>query len=1024
MLNISTFHLNLSRRALAVAILLAPAAAFAQWSSSAYRVLGQPSPRQNGINMVQGFEFNGPSGVSMDNRSGHLRLYVSDTGNNRILAWADVVAYQNGDPPALILGQPGPNSSTAYGIGQKGFSTPLGSAVNPLTGDLYVADYGNSRILRFPSPFANPTRIEPDAVFGQKDFSQVVAGPSQSTLNKPRAAAFDPAGNLWVADSDNNRVVRFSAAALAAPPGLGANADVVIGQPDFNSGAANAGDQVSASGLDSPSALAFDGLGNLYVADTNNTRVLRFAGPFTPGLPYSATAVWGQADFKTRGVPAQPTASSMAGPGGVGLDGNGNLYVATPLDNRILVFSKDAPATAAKAVIGQPNFSTTNANSGSYPFASASSLSSPSDLASTVTGNLVVVDSGNHRVLLFEAASKTASKVWGQYDFSHNGTNQVKASSLNAPARVAIDYSRSPFALYVSDPANHRVLVWKDSVRFKNGDPADAVIGQPDMGTAIANVDTKTQTPTATSLSRPIGLVVNQSDGTLYIADTGNNRVLRYSRPVAQSGRIQPDAVLGQPDFITGSSAAITASTMHSPLAVALGPDGNLFVADAGANRVLEFAAGAGTGASAVRVYGQPSFQSATPPSQISAQTLTSPQGVFVDTAFNLYVADTGSNRVLIFPNTQGAATSGMPAAIVIGQSSFQTVSDSGGTNLKTPIDVAVTKSGQILIAELGNNRVTVFPSLIFLPTTGGSAIGVIGQPDLKSTAPNWNASGGSITGEALYAPAGVYLDRQNTVYIADSGNSRVAHFLKPTAVVNSATFQASVPVSPGSLAALFGTELADDKLTAGPPPWPTSMLKREVVVNDEIRSPLYYMSPTQTNFQIPSGAPVGTNRIAVRVADTGELMAGGPLSIGATSPGLFTASQDGKGQAAAVNADGRVNSASNPAAKGSYISLYGTGQGQVSPAVLDGAAALASPLSNTVTVLTSDANACVASQPAMCVAMGVGFGEIQFSGMAPGYVGLWQINVKIPADAPSGNVPVRVLMNGTPSNTVTVVVQ
>ena len=86
---------------------------------------------------------------------------------------------------------------------------------------------------------------------------------------------------------------------------------------------------------------------------------------------------------------------------------------------------------------------------------------------------------------------------------------------------------------------------------------------------------------------------------------------------------------------------------------------------------MLEFAAGAGTGAAAIRVYGQPNTSSSIAPTRVSAQTLASPQGLFVDTAANLYVADTGANRVLIFPNTQAAPLGGMAAAFVIGQNSF-----------------------------------------------------------------------------------------------------------------------------------------------------------------------------------------------------------------------------------------------------------------------------------------------------------------------------------------------------------------
>src|SRR5207248_801377 len=97
-------------------------------------------------------------------------------------------------------------------------------------------------------------------------------------------------------------------------------------------------------------------------------------------------------------------------------------------------------------------------------------------------------------------------------------------------------------------------------------------------------------------------------DGTLYVADAGNNRVLRYPRPVNQSGRITPNAVIGQADFTSSTSAAVSSSSLSLPTGVALGPTGTLFVADAGNNRVLEFSAGSGSSASAIRVYGQPNM--------------------------------------------------------------------------------------------------------------------------------------------------------------------------------------------------------------------------------------------------------------------------------------------------------------------------------------------------------------------------------------------------------------------------------
>jgi uncharacterized protein (TIGR03437 family) len=160
-------------------------------------------------------------------------------------------------------------------------------------------------------------------------------------------------------------------------------------------------------------------------------------------------------------------------------------------------------------------------------------------------------------------------------------------------------------------------------------------------------------------------------------------------------------------------------------------------------------------------------------------------------------------------------------------------------------------------------------------------------------------------------------------------------------------------------------------------------------------------------------------------VADTGELVAGGSLVVGATSPGLFTLTQNGAGQGAVRNQDNSINGPGNAAPIGSTISLYGTGQGQVSPAVADGVGAPSSPLSNTVAVPTSDAKTCFATQPSLCVAIGSGFGAVQYSGLAPGFIGLWQINVTIPSGIATGSaVPVKVVIDGSQSNIVTIAVR
>ncbi len=999
-----------------------------QLSVSAFRVLGQPDLRQNGLNRVEGGELFSPNAVAVDRRGGEQHLYVADTGNHRVLGWRDTGAFQMGAAADLVLGQPNLSSSVPLGIGAGGLNSPLGLAVHPMTGDVYVADSGNNRLLRFPSPFDNPTRVEPDTFYGQPDLSSRgpnTGGISERSLRAPVALAFDRQNNLWVADRDNHRVLRFPAGSLDSSEAV---ADLVLGQADFESAGRNGPmGRVGAAGLNSPSGLAFDSRGRIYVADFSNARILVFNTPQSTGQ--EAELVLGQPDFVSNRVPPTPTASSLGGPAGLAISAAGSLYVALPLEHRVLVFENvsQAPADAqATGVLGQFVFTTAIRNVNTHPRASAAGLFGPAAVTVDSDGNVYIVDNGNHRVISIPPESTEANRVWGQADLVSNGANRIEADSISGAYQMAVDYSQAPFPLYVSDTNNHRVLIWKDSRRFPDGAPADLVIGQRDLTTAVANGDTGVgQSPTATSLSRPRGLALNQA-GDLFVVDSGNNRVLRFRRPVDQSGRITADLVIGQRDFLSSISAAVSASSLRSPSGVAVGPQGDLFVSDTGNNRVLHFPPELSNGAAAVRVFGQPDFSSGSFPAQVSAASLLLPEGLFVDDFGFLYVADTAANRVLIYPNAIEAATTGASAATVLGQPRFDSGEAIAGlSGLQGPRQVATDSEGQIYVADSGNNRIMVFPSVVSLPIFGAEASDLIGQPNADSTRANWNSSDGRATPQGLFAPVGVFVDRNDTLYVGDTGNNRVIHFLRPAAAVNAAHFLPLVPVAPGGLISLFGSGFAADSAQATTTPLPRTLAGSMVEVNDTLRAPLLFVSGRQVNLQLPSQSPAGSQRIAVRRADTEELLAGGFVAVADSSPGFFTAQQNGSGQVLALNEDNTRNGASNPAARGSVVQVFGTGQGPLSPGIADGEPASSSPLSRTVAVPTADGGTCLTKQPAVCVAVGSSFGEILFSGMAPGFVGLWQVNVRIPRDALTGDaVPLRAVVNGRISNLPTLAVR
>jgi sugar lactone lactonase YvrE len=149
-------------------------------------------------------------------------------------------------------------------------SAPEGATVDK-SGNLYVADVNNSRVLKFTNADSKANGANADAVLGQADFTSKIPATTQSGMIYPDGVAADGLGNLYVADGHNNRVLKFTNAASKAN---GANADAVLGQTDFTSGAGG----TTQIYLRHPSCVATNNsAGKLYVADNGNNRVLVFS---------------------------------------------------------------------------------------------------------------------------------------------------------------------------------------------------------------------------------------------------------------------------------------------------------------------------------------------------------------------------------------------------------------------------------------------------------------------------------------------------------------------------------------------------------------------------------------------------------------------------------------------------------------------------------------------------------------------------------------------------------------------------
>jgi uncharacterized protein (TIGR03437 family) len=262
-----------------------------------------------------------------------------------------------------------------------------------------------------------------------------------------------------------------------------------------------------------------------------------------------------------------------------------------------------------------------------------------------------------------------------------------------------------------------------------------------------------------------------------------------------------------------------------------------------------------------------------------------------------------------------------------------------------------------------------------------------------------------AVGGDALF-PLDIKVDANSNLIMSDISN-RIAFYYQAQSSINGANYQ-NTNLAPGMIAATFaqGGRFADDVLVASTSKLPTELGDIQLLIND-VPAPLFFVSPNQINYQVPWNTPENTDvDITIVRKSTGQVLASSNSRTASVSPGFFTATSNGRGQISALNQDNSVNSITNPISRGQVIQLYGTGLGQVTNRPADGEASPSSPL------------AIGASNPDVFLnGRQVPASDILFSGLAPGFVGLWQLNVKIPDFvAPGNSVSVLVQLRSVPS--------
>ena len=536
------------------------------------------------------------------------------------------------------------------------------------SGNVYITDWDSHRVRRVD---ANGT-ITTVAGTGEGGFGGDGGPAGAALLWRPIGVAVDSAGNLYISDQGNHRIRRVDRSGIITT--VAGN-----GKGDYGGDGGPAVD----AGLYDPRAVAVDGAGNLYIAQTTAGRIRR---------------------VDTAGI-ITTVATGLRFPRGLAVDGSGNLYIADSVNDRIRrVDAQGVVTTVAGTGVG--------GFGGDGGPAVQARLHFPYGLAVDSAGNLYIADLGNHRIRRVDGSGiiTTVAGI-GTGGFDGDGGPALGAQ-LNGPRGLAVDGSDN---LYIADLGNHRIrrVDGSGSINTIAGIGKSSFSG--DGGPAVG-----------AHLYEPAGVAVDGA-GNLYIADTRNNRIRR----VDTSGIISTIAGNGHRGY-SGDGGPAPGAELSSPGGVAVDNAGNLYIADTYNHRVR-------------RVNPQGVITTIT-------TQVHSPGDVDVDGAGNLYVADTQHNRILRVDESGSSTT-------IAGTGKGGYGGDGGpavAAQLWLPEGVAVDGAGNIYIADRLNHRIRRVDGSGIITTFAGGAEG----EDTSGSGPAVEAT--------LRRPVGVAVDKTGNVYIAD----------------------------------------------------------------------------------------------------------------------------------------------------------------------------------------------------------------------------------------------------------------
>jgi sugar lactone lactonase YvrE len=649
-----------------------------------------------------------PSGVAFD-ASGNL--YFADGGNNRI---------RKVDTNGII--------TTVAGKSGSGYSGDGGAATNarlygPYSvafdtfGNLYFSDTGNERI-REVNTNGIITTVAGKSGSGHSGDGGAA---TNANLNLPSGIAFDAIGNLYIADYYNNRIRMVGTnGIITTVAGNGYDAGTGVGSYSGDGGAA------TNAYLNLPSGIAFDAVGNLYIADYHNNRIRMVA---TNGI---ITTVAGKSGSGYSGDGGAATNANLYYPSGLAFDAVSNLYIADESNNRIrkVLLYAGYPTLTLNNVAG--------INAGNYTVVVTSlSDSVTSSVANlTVTAPGIITSQPANQVVAVGSSPSFTVAVAGSGPFGYElyfaGTNLVQSGTNSTLTLPNVSTNNS---------GNYMVVVTNS------------------YGSVTSQVATLTVVLPPTVSTQPASLT--NLAGTTVSFNVTAAGIGPFTYQWQFNGSNLPNEI----DFITtvagkgtgtyaGDGGAATNASLNYPYGVAFDAIGNLYIADTWNSRIRKVA----TNGIITTVAGKGSAGYSGDGGAAIYASLNYPSGLAFDAVSNLYIADESNNRI------RKVATNGI-ITTVAGKGSAGYSGDGGAAiyaSLNYPSGVAFDAFGNLYIADQGNNRIRkVATNGIITTVAGNGSAGYYGD-------------GGAAINASLYYPNGVTFDTFGNLYISDNSNNRI----------------------------------------------------------------------------------------------------------------------------------------------------------------------------------------------------------------------------------------------------------